>query len=68
MPVALRTDRRVLGPGERERAPDGTEYALCARAVAVNPLDQTITREIRAQKWCVSRLLAEETHTLSTRC
>jgi SAM-dependent methyltransferase len=54
-------------PGDRERAPDGTEYALHTRAVALDPLDQTITLEIRAEKWREGGLLAEETHTLSMR-
>jgi SAM-dependent methyltransferase len=54
-------------PGDRERAADGTEYALRARALALDPLDQTIRLEIRAEKWGETGLLAEETHTLSMR-
>jgi len=54
-------------PGDRERAPDGTEYALRARAADLDPLDQAITLEIRAEKWRDDHLLAEETHTLTMR-
>ena len=54
-------------PGERERAPDGTEYALRARAVAVDPLDQTLTLEIHAERWRDGSLVMEEKHQISLR-
>lgn len=54
-------------PGERERAPDGTEYALRARAVDVDPLDQTLTLEIHAEKWRDGSLVAQEKHQISIR-
>lgn len=53
--------------GERRRAADGSEYELRSRTVAVDPLDQTQTLEIRAQKWVAGDLVATEEHTLSMR-
>jgi ubiquinone/menaquinone biosynthesis C-methylase UbiE len=53
--------------GERERAPDGSEYALRARALEVDPLDQRLTLEIHAEKWRDGHLVAEETRPISLR-
>jgi SAM-dependent methyltransferase len=54
-------------PGERERTPDGTEYSLRARALAVDPLDQTLILEIHAERWRDGRLDAQEKHRISNR-
>lgn len=54
-------------PGERERAPDGSEYALRTRALAVDPLDQTLTLEIQARKWQGGLLVGEEARPISIR-
>jgi SAM-dependent methyltransferase len=52
---------------ERRRAADGSEYELRSRTVGVDPLDQTNTLEMRAQKWVAGELVATEEHTLSMR-
>jgi SAM-dependent methyltransferase len=52
---------------KRQLAPDGSEFELRVRAVAVYPLDQAITLEIRAEKWRNDVQLAEETYMLSMR-
>jgi SAM-dependent methyltransferase len=54
-------------PGDRDRAADGTEYELRARAVDLDPLDQTLTLEICADKWVGGEHVAEETRTISMR-
>jgi SAM-dependent methyltransferase len=53
--------------GDRLQAPDGSERELSARALALDPLDQTITMEIRADKWVSGEHVAQERHTLSMR-
>jgi SAM-dependent methyltransferase len=53
--------------GDRRQAADGSELELRSRTVAVDPLDQTHTLEIRVQKWAAGELLATEEHTLSMR-
>lgn len=53
--------------GERERADDGSEYELRVRALAVDPLDQTVLLELRAEKWREGKLVAAEEHPLSMR-
>jgi SAM-dependent methyltransferase len=54
-------------PGERSRASDGSERELRVRAIALDPLDQTIVMEIRADKWVDDVNVASEVHTLSMR-
>ncbi len=54
-------------PGERRRAADGAEYALCTRLLAFDPLDQSGTRELRAYMWRDGELVAEEEHRLTMR-
>ena len=49
---------------DRRRASDGSELALDARLVALDPLDQQATLEIRARQWRDDQLVAEEVHTL----
>jgi hypothetical protein len=53
--------------GGRKRTADGTEYELRGRITAVDPLDQSMVREIRAQKWRDGELLAAEEHAISIR-
>jgi hypothetical protein len=50
--------------GERRRASDGTELALQSRLLALDPLEQRATLEIRARQWREGELVAEEYHTL----
>ena len=52
---------------ERRLAPDGSELALRSRAVSVDPLDQSVVLELKADKWVDGEHVAEETHRLSMR-
>jgi SAM-dependent methyltransferase len=52
-------------PRRRERAADGSEYALRSRVVDLDPLEQRVTLVMRAQLWRDERLEAEEEHTLT---
>lgn len=54
-------------PRERKRASDGSEYALAARLVDIDPLEQQLTYEMRAQRWRDGELEAEEIRPLTTR-
>jgi SAM-dependent methyltransferase len=54
-------------PGERSRASDGSERELRVRALSLDPIDQTIVMEIRADKWVDGDNVASEVHTLSMR-
>ena len=54
-------------PGERAEAADGSERELCVRAVSLDPLDQTIQLEVRADKWVEDSIVASEVHKLSMR-
>jgi SAM-dependent methyltransferase len=51
-------------PTERRRGADGAEYALRARLVALDPLEQQTTYEMRAWMWRDGELVAEEEHRL----
>ena len=51
----------------RRQADDGTEYELRTRALAVDPLDQSVLLMMRAEKRRRGRLLAVEEHSLSMR-
>ncbi len=54
-------------PDERARATDGSERELRVRAISLDPLDQTVVMEIRADKWVDGSNVASELHTLSMR-
>jgi SAM-dependent methyltransferase len=54
-------------PTERKRARDGSEYALSARVVDLDPLEQLLTYEMWAQRWRDGQLEAEEKRPLTTR-
>lgn len=47
-------------PRERRRAPDGAEYALRSRVLALDPLAQHVTLSIHAERWRDDALEAEE--------
>jgi SAM-dependent methyltransferase len=53
--------------GIRKRTGDGTEYELRNRTMAVDPLDQSMIWEMRAEKWRDGELVAAEEHALSIR-
>ena len=50
--------------GERRRAADGSELALATRLVALDPLEQQVTTQIKAAMWRDGELVAEEEHEL----
>jgi hypothetical protein len=50
--------------GERRRASDGSEYDLRVRLADVDPLEQCVTFEMRAELWRDGELVAEEEHAL----
>jgi SAM-dependent methyltransferase len=54
-------------PGRRKRAGDGSEYELRARVVALDPLDQSVVLEMRADKWVDGEHVASEEHALTMR-
>jgi SAM-dependent methyltransferase len=60
--------RRVLPqewPESTEREPlaDGSELELATRTIAMDPLEEVATRQIRARLWRNGELLQEEIHT-----
>jgi SAM-dependent methyltransferase len=52
-------------PRNRQRAADGSEYALRSRVVEFDPLEQRVTLIMRVQLWRDDALEAEEEHTLT---
>jgi SAM-dependent methyltransferase len=56
--------RKPLEQAERRRGSDGAEYALEARVMDFDPLEQRITYEMRAGMWRDDELVREEEHTL----
>ena len=68
-PLWLRDGRAELPhpwrePGDRRAGSDGAEYALRSRVVALDPLSQRVTIEMRAWMWRDDDLVAEEEHRL----
>ena len=49
--------------GEHQRLSDGCELELVARTIAMDPLEDVATRQIRARLWQNGELLQEEVHT-----
>jgi SAM-dependent methyltransferase len=63
----LREERAALPeewrpPGERRRGADGSEYMLRSRALALDPLAQSVTLEMEAQLWRDGELVEEDRH------
>jgi SAM-dependent methyltransferase len=48
----------------RRRGSDGAEYALMARLVSLDPLEQHLVYRMRAWQWVDDELVAQEEHTL----
>jgi SAM-dependent methyltransferase len=48
---------------ERKRLSDGSELEITSRTVAMDPLEDVATRQIRARLWREGKLLQEEIHT-----
>jgi SAM-dependent methyltransferase len=48
---------------ERQRLADGSELELATRTIAMDPLEDVATRQIRARLWKNAELLQEEIHT-----
>ena len=55
---------KPLEEAERRRGTDGAEYALQARGLDFDPLEQRVTAEMRAGMWADGELVREEQHTL----
>jgi hypothetical protein len=53
--------------GERSRASDGSEFEFRTRALEIDPLDQMLVLEIRAEKFTDGRCVAAQEHALSMR-
>jgi SAM-dependent methyltransferase len=51
--------------GDRRRCEDGTELELIVRLREFDPLEQTVTREMRAEHWIDGELAAREESTIS---
>lgn len=49
--------------GERRLLSDGTELEMTARTVAMDPLEEVATRQIRARLWRNGEMIQEEIHT-----
>jgi hypothetical protein len=49
--------------GDREGMSDGSEIELTTRTIAVDPLENTATRQIRARVWRDGKFIQEEIHT-----
>jgi SAM-dependent methyltransferase len=52
---------------DRKQASDGSEYELRARVISLDPLDQTVALELRADKWVDGKHVAAEEHALTMR-
>ncbi len=66
----LEENRQHLDPnwwpeGEFETAADGSAYRMRARIADVDPLEQVLTMQMRAERWRDEELLEEEVHTLT---
>ena len=53
-------------PGAPQLAPDGDEYALQSRLLALDPLRQQVAWEIHAYRWRDGSLIAQERHQLTS--
>ena len=62
--AAAAVARAVAGGRERRRAADGDEIELRSRLVALDPLEQRRTLQIRAALWRAGQLVSEEEHIL----
>jgi len=54
-------------PRKRQLASDGSEYGLRSRILAADPLDQSITLEMRVERWRDGALETAEEHRLDVR-
>jgi len=54
----------AASPRERRRTSDGAELGLRSRVLEVDPLNQHVVYEMRAERWRDGELEAEETHRL----
>lgn len=53
--------------GDRRRARDGSEHELRTRAIDLDPLDQSLTLEIRADRWLGETHAGRDERTISIR-
>ncbi len=54
-------------PDELRRGSDGADYRLNARVIVLDPLDQSLRYEMRAELWRDGKQVAEEEHSLTMR-
>ena len=52
--------------GKRERASDGNDYIMRSRVADLDPLEQTLTLQMRAERWRDEQVVAEEERTLTS--
>lgn len=52
--------------GKRERASDGSDFMMRSRVADLDPLEQTLTLQMRAERWQGEQLLGEEERTLTS--
>lgn len=69
-PLWLTENRQQLDPnfwteGQRELAPDGSEFMLRSRIADLDPLDQVLTLQMRAERWQDEQLVGDEERTLT---
>lgn len=50
--------------GDRERAADGSEFAMRTRLVDLDPVNQVVTRQMQVELWRDGQRVAQEEHTL----
>jgi len=62
--AALPKPWRELQDGDRRQGSDGAEYALRSRVLALDPLAQNVTIEMRADLWRAGEHVATEEHVL----
>jgi hypothetical protein len=55
--------KTLASSAERELLADGCELEVVTRTVAMDPLEEVATRQIRARLWRKEELLKEEVHT-----
>jgi SAM-dependent methyltransferase len=67
----LAENRQQLDPdfwteGSRERAADGSEYRMRSRLADLDPLEQVLTLQMRAERWQGAQLVGAEERTLTS--
>ncbi len=61
-----RLDPNFWTEGERERASDGSDFIMRSRVADIDPLEQVLTLQMRAERWRGSQLIGAEERTLTS--